>query len=252
MTEERRARLQREWVLCALAAAAARFVPVPLLDDAVRERAVRTAVTRTWSAHDRPDCPEAIDILCNGTRGRLHGVAATAAWLPVRLAISPARKLVRVVTAVRGVGRDLAEVLLLARALDRCLDSGWFATGDPGELRRQAVTVRRAHDRTVHTADLRLLEHALWIALRQVTALRRHATQFARVAVGRATPATTGSPSSTGTPAITAGPGAQQLDQGSQVEEGVRRVESVLDRPDVAGALAVLDRRFDAALGTPA
>ena len=47
-------RLQREWVLCAIAAAASRFIPVPLVDDLVKERAVRTAVSRTWRAHGRP------------------------------------------------------------------------------------------------------------------------------------------------------------------------------------------------------
>jgi len=231
------ARLQREWALCALAAAASRFVPVPLVDDVIAERAVRTAVVRTWRAHGRPDAPEAIDVLVADTRGFWGGLAASAARLPLTLALYPIRKPVRMVRAVRGVGRDLAEVLLLARWLDRCLRAGWFATTDRAELQRQAHLVRRAHEQTVTTADLRVLEHALRSGLRQVGGLRQQATAFARRSFGRDAP----DPLTSAT-----GPDAP-VEPG--VEAGAREVEAALARPDVEGALAGLDRRFDAALG---
>ena len=234
MTQVPSARLPREWALCALAAAASRFVPVPLLDDAIKDRATRTAVARTWHAHGRADSPATIDVLCAGTSGFWTGVGSTVARLPLTLLLYPVRKPVRIVTAVRGVGRDLAEVLLLARAVDRCLTSGWFGTTEPGELRRQAVLVRAAHEQTVASTDLRVLEHGMRAALRRVGGLGRHAREFARVTFGRdaATPAPDeGIPVADGS-----------------VERGVQQVEATLARPDVVGLLADLDRRFDAAL----
>ena len=239
MDELRAARLQREWALCALAAAASRFVPVPLVDDVIAERATRTAVVRTWRAHGRPDAPDAIDVLCADTRGFWGGLAASAARLPVTLALYPIRKPVRMVMAVRGVGRDLAEVLLLARSVDRCLRADWFDTTDQGELRRQAALVRRAHEETVATADLRILEHALRAGLRQVGGLRRQAVVFARHSFGRDAPDPLQQPAT---------------DADADVEQGAAQVQAALDRPDVEGLLARLDRRFDTALGalTPA
>lgn len=232
------ARLQREWALCALAAAAARFVPVPLVDDLIRERAVRTAVARTWRAHGRPDAPEVIDILCDETAGFWHGVGGAALRMPVTLALYPLRKMTKWVTAVRGVSRDLAEVLLLARAVDRCLDAGWLATTDPAELRRQARLLRRAHERTVGSADLRVLEHALVAALRQVGGLRHQAVEFARHVFGRNAP----------DPVAKAAHGTPVEADRPTVAEGATRVQAVLNRPDVTGLLTTLDQRFDNAL----
>jgi hypothetical protein len=232
------ARLQREWALCALAAASARFVPVPLVDDLIRERAVRTAVARTWRAHGRPHAPEVIDILADETGGFWHSVRGAALKLPVTLALFPVRKVMRWVTAVRGVSRDLAEVLLLARGVDRCLDAGWFTTTDQGELQRQARLVRQAHERTVATADLRVLEHALAGALGQMRGLPKQAAGFARHVFGRDAP----------DPVEKVAEGKPVETDRPTVAEGADRVQAVLERPDVTGLLAALDQRFDAAL----
>jgi hypothetical protein len=187
VNEISQARLQREWALCALAAAAARFVPVPLLDDVVRQRAIRTAVARTWKAHGKTSAPDVVGVLCDDTRGVWHGMAVSAAGLPATLVLYPVRKAVRVVTSVRGVGRDLAEVLLLARAVDRCLRAGWFATADGPELLHRAALVRSAHEQVVGTADLRVVEHAFRTALRQVGGLRTQGADFARRTFGKDT-----------------------------------------------------------------
>ncbi len=42
--------LLSQWAVCGIAAAAARFVPVPLLDDVIRQRPLRSVV-RTLRAH---------------------------------------------------------------------------------------------------------------------------------------------------------------------------------------------------------
>lgn len=238
-----RARLQREWVLCAIAAAASRFVPVPIADDLIKTRATRTAVARTWTAHGRRDAPCAIGILADDSTTIWGSLARSAARAPLKLPLYPIRKIVRIVTAVRGVSADLVGVVLLARSVDRCLTAGWFISADDRDLEAQARLVRRAHAQVIGRADLRVLNGAVAVALRQVGGLRGQAQAFAKRAFGRpapdehvATPGTTGSD----VPALTA--------QEAVVEQGVRRVVAVLDRPEIADILADLDRRFDAAL----
>jgi len=238
MTEVSTARLHREWALCSLAAAGSRFVPVPLVDDVIKERALRVAVTRTWRAHGRPDRPDVVDVLCDDAHGFWHEVGGYAARLPVAVVTFPVRKTVRIVTAARGVGRDAAQVLLLARAVDRCLRAGWFCADDDAELRHQARLVRQAHDRTVSSADLHVVEHGLRVALRQVGGWREQSADLARRLSRRSRP---------GGAVVDAGDElAKPVPEG--IEQGAREVEAALERPDVVGVLSALDARFDAAL----
>src|SRR5687768_6501882 len=116
--------LPTTWAVCGIAAAAARFVPVPLLDDVIRRRAARLAVVRTLRAHGREHPSELVEALWEepdatrrGLRGRLRGV-------PTRLLLFPFRKYTAVFGAVRGVPNDVARVVLLARAVDRRLELG--------------------------------------------------------------------------------------------------------------------------------
>lgn len=159
--------------------------------------------------------------------------------LPLTLAMYPWRKVRLVVTAVQGVSGDLLQVLLLARAVDRCLASGWFTGTDHDELVRQAHQVRQAHDLTVHGADLRTLQLALGSAFRQVSGLSQQAHALADRAFGRSTPepddalpVSTTSDEQTGVPLVA----------------GADQVEAVLDQPEMQRILADLDARFDAAL----
>jgi hypothetical protein len=236
MTEQvSRIRLQNEWVLCAIAAAASRFVPLPLADDLIKTRATRTAVARTWAAHGRADCPSAVGILADDSTTLWGGLARSAARLPLRLALYPVRKVARMVTAVRGVSADLVGVVLLARSVDRCLAAGWFTASDARELQAQARVVRRAHDQVIGTADLRVLNAAVATVLRQVGGLRPQAEAFARRVFGR-----TGAQG----PAPVDAPTADE----TQVEQGARQVAAVFDHPEVAEILSTLDQRFDTAL----
>ena len=245
------ARLQREWVLCAIAAAASRFIPVPLLDDVVKERATRTAIARTWQAHGRPPAPRVVATLTGDSTGLIAGLARSAALLPVTLVLYPWRKAVRLVTSVHGVSGDLVGVLLLARSVDRCLASDWFTGSDPAVLEQQARLVRRAHDQAVSGVDLRVIEYAVGAGLRQVKGLSHQAELLARRSFGR---------SKTGPPAgeidATENIGAIGSTEGApvpaEVEAGVREVQAVLARPEIAALLATLDARFDAALSVSA
>ncbi|HEX2805089.1 MAG TPA: hypothetical protein VHN80_02835 [Kineosporiaceae bacterium] len=237
-------RLQQEWVACAIAAAASRFIPVPLLDDLVKERATRTAVSRTWQAHGRPPADPVIRLLAGDSSGGVRGWLRSASRVPLAVMLYPWRKVTRIVTSVHGVTSDLVGVLLLARSVDRCLTAGWFTSSDPETLRQNAQLVRRAHDQAVAGVDLRLLEHSIGMGLRQVSGLQAQAQRYARRAFGR--PAGQGRPGQLADGA--APPPRTQTEAG--VETGVREVEAVLDRPEVTDLLSTLDRRFDTALAS--
>lgn len=239
-----RARLQREWVLCAIAVAAARFVPVPFVDELIKTRATRTAVAHTWTAHRRPEAPTVIGILADDTASFWGGLVRSAARLPFKLIFYPIRKVVRMVTAVRGVSADLVGVVLLARSIDRCLASGWFTSPDPRTLEQQALLVRRAHDQVIGNADLRVLNQAVGSALRQVGGLRTEAEAFARRVFGRG--GTTQDAAQTVPGALSGGTATTA--QEAQVDQGVERIVAVLDRPEITRILAELDQRFDRAL----
>ena len=235
------AQVQREWVLCAIAAAGSRFLPVPLADDLVKDRATRTALARTWRARGLEPAPGVIAVLSGDTTGALTAIRRATARLPLTLALFPFRKTRLLLTAVQGVSGDLLQVLLLARSVDRCLATGWFDVDDDGERLRRAHLIRQAHDSAVHGADLRALQVALGGAWRQVHGLARQARDFARGTFGGRFP-----PARSADLVIDDGeprPGA-----GPPLSTGADRVQEVLRRPDSVRILAELDARFDAAL----
>lgn len=237
------AQVQREWVLCAIAAAGARFLPVPLADDLVKDRATRTALSRTWRARGLEPAPDVVAVLSGDTTGALTAIRRATARLPLTLALFPFRKTRLVLTAVQGVSGDLLQVLLLARSVDRCLASGWFDVDDDGERLRRAHLIRQAHDSAVHGADLQALRLAVGAALRQVHGLTRQARDFARRTFGA------GFSSTRSAELVIAEaeprPGAEE-----PLRTGADRVQEVLHQPDSVRILAELDARFDAALTT--
>lgn len=227
------ARLQREWVLCAIAAAAARFVPVPLLDDAIRDRATKVAVWRTLRAHGRSYPLDAVEPLHAGVTGWGAGVLRAVVVVPTKIVLFPVRKYVAIFGAVKGVPTDVMEVLLLSRAVHRSLAAGRLAGEDPRALRQEAEQIRRAYDDAVAGMDLRLLSGAVSDALSQGRPLTRAAVGYARRFLARKPP-----------PDVDAA-----LHPGGRVEEGAQRVEQALERPEIARLIDDFDSRFDARLG---
>ena len=220
--------LLSQWAVCGIAAAAARFVPVPLLDDVVRERATQVAVVRTLRAHDRDWPSSALEPLWGeagaGRSGRLRRRLRS---LPRRLLLFPVRKYTAVFGAVRGVPNDVMRVVLLARTVDRLLDRGDLH--GPDGLTDQARTVRGAVDRAIDGMDLRMLTAGLADGLSQGRGLTTAAVAFARRRVGRDDPDAVVEPD---------GP----------LAEGAERVTEVLRRPEISQLLERFDSQVDAAL----
>jgi hypothetical protein len=214
--------LVSQWAACGIAAAAARFVPVPLLDDAIRARAVRIAVSRALRAHG-----------LNYPAGRLEplwadqgggGLGRRVAAVGRRVLLFPIRKYVALFGAVRGVPNDVMRVVLLARTVDRRLALGELATPDPDRARE----IRRAVDAALDGMDLRLLTAALADGLSQgrdlTTAAIRYAHHFGDKDAD------------------------PDLDPAGPVGAGAQRITEALERPEVVQLLARFDNQVDTAL----
>ncbi|HEU0100992.1 MAG TPA: hypothetical protein VFR07_01570 [Mycobacteriales bacterium] len=211
--------LVTSWAVCGIAAAAARFVPVPLLDDVIRRRAAQVAVVRTLRAHGRTGSAEPLEALWGEPEGRRKGVVRKVSR---KLLLFPVRKYVAVFGAVRGVPNDVMRVVLLGRAVDRRLQRGELA--DP----EQARALRRAIDTAIAGLDLRLLTAGLADGLSHSRGLSTAAVAYARRRFGKN--------------------GEADLEVDGAVAEGAERVTEVLRRPEVAQLLEQYDAAVDRAL----
>lgn len=219
--------LLREWILCAIAAAAARFVPVPLLDDAIRERATRVAVARTLRAHGRRYPSDAVEPLYgdidSGWRSTLRYVSS----VPRKVVLFPVRKYVAIFGAVRGVPTDVMNVLLLARTVHRCLARGGLLDADDRDaLHDEARRIRLAHLAAIEGVDLQLLRVAVAEGLSHGRGLTGAAVAYARALLERDDE-------------------ERRVTPEQPVVEGAERVEDALRRPEISQLLAELDARFD-------
>lgn len=214
--------LVSQWAACGIAAAAARFVPVPLLDDAIRARAVRIAVSRALRAHGRDYPAGRLEPLWEADGG--GGLGRRIAAVGRRVLLFPIRKYVAVFGAVRGVPNDVMRVVLLARTVDRRLAKGELVTPDT----EQAREIRRAVDAALDGMDLRLLTAALGDGLSQGRDLTTAAIRYARRFGDKDTD--------------------PDLDPSGPVGAGAQRITEALERPEVVQLLDRFDNQVDAAL----
>jgi hypothetical protein len=214
--------LVSQWAACGIAAAAARFVPVPLLDDAIRARAVRIAVSRALRAHGVDYPAGRLEPLWEDEGG--GGFGRRVAALGRRVLLFPVRKYVAVFGAVRGVPNDVMRVVLLARTVDRRLSLGELVTPDVDRARE----IRRAVDAALDGMDLRLLTAALGDGLSQGHDLTVAAVRYARHFGDK-----------------DADP---DLDPAGPVGAGARRITEALERPEVVQLLTRFDAQVDATL----
>jgi hypothetical protein len=221
--------LVTQWAVCGIAAAAARFVPVPMLDDVVRERAVQVAVLRTLRAHDRDYSSDLLEPLWDDGAGHGSGIGRRIRALGMRVLLFPVRKYAAIFGAVRGVPTDVMRVVLLARTVDRRLARGKLADTDPTRLAEQARTIRTAVDRALDGMDLRLLTAALADGLSQGKGLTSAAVVYARRS-------------------FTKPDSVPDTDPAGAVGEGAWRVTEVLRRPEIARLLAEFDAQVDTGL----
>ena len=204
--------------------AACRFVPVPLLDDLLREQITAWMVRSTVPA----SIPKsAVAPLWSSQAGCLGGCLGSLLMLPIQLLLFPIRKIVAVVLGVRWVSRDLAEMLLLARVLDHALAVGLIDQArDAGEQVRQSREIRTAFDVALQATDTSFLSALIGTALGPIRGLVGAALRTLRQL--RRTRAEEPSPE-----------GADK----AVIEGSVSRIESMLAQPEVKRFLAEFDAR---------
>ncbi|MBT0770393.1 hypothetical protein KIH74_15730 [Kineosporia sp. J2-2] len=222
-------------VVCGIAVAAARFVPVPLLDDAIRLRATQVAVVRTLRAGQRTYPSKRVAPLYEGADGGVfHDAMKYLRSVPRRVVLFPVRKYVAIFGAVKGVPTDVMKVVLLSRVLHRSLVQNRLPEDDEEAAReQQALRIRQAYDEAFKGMDLRLLSAAIADGLSQGRRLTPAAVKFARSTFGK--------------------PDDQkvtdaELRPDGAVGESAERVEEALDRPEIQLILERFDEEFERVL----
>lgn len=233
--------LQRDLVLLALVAAAARFVPVPLLDDVVKTQANKGAVSRTVT-----ESGAGLNVSLMGPLYDTGSIIGFLVSLPLKVVLYPLRKIVSVISAVHGVPTDLLETFLLGRSLFRALNSGAaFSAHDHREqptkkaMKKEAKRVRSAFDKAFKGTNFKVVSSGLGDALSQVKNLGALVTDLAaQVMPTREEP----------TSAIDDEGSLADRVHDDDVAESLEDVEEVLSRAEVIKELEAFDARFDEAL----
>ncbi len=220
------------WV-AALLSAAARFAPLPFLDDLIIGRIQRHLVTQALARHGRSYDRRKVAALYEDPEGCLEGCLTWLVKLPLALILFPIRKLWGIVQAVRGFSKDVVDTLLLARCIDRSLARGLLADGSQERwLTSQATIVRRAHFLALGATDLQLLKSSLSQVLSR-SGLPRQAQRLLRRV--RRQDRDVNSPE-----ALAA--------QAPELAAGVAELNQVLAQPELVALFVAFDERFDAAL----
>lgn len=219
--------LLSSWAVCGIAAAAARFLPVPLLDEVVRERATQVAVVRTVRASGRDVPSDLLAPLWGEPEGGRGGLRRRLRRLPARLLLFPLRKYRAVFGAVRGVPTDVMRVVLLARTVER--RTGLGELRDTDRIPDEARALRRAVDEAIDGMDLRLLVAALSDVLSQTRGLTTSAVGYARRRFTRSDP-------------------EAAVEPDAPLAEGAQKVTEVLRRPEIASLLDRFDAQVDVSL----
>jgi hypothetical protein len=218
-------------LVCGLLASAARFVPVPLLDDVLRQKALQLLVSQTLEAHGRTYKSKLVAPLYGDDQGCFYGCLVWLVLLPIKLIIYPVRKLLAWILVAKNLARDLSEAVLLGRTLDRCLTAGELSDHDPARLRMDAELIRSAFANALAGTDIRLLRGTLTNVLRSVSGLPRaalHALRGLRARSENADPMG----------------GLGSADR-AKMDEGAARIEKALETDEMRAFLERFDQTFD-------
>ncbi|GAA5505834.1 hypothetical protein [Novipirellula caenicola] len=217
--------LTHQWVVAGLVSSTARFIPIPFVDDLVRDQCRRFVVSRTLAAHDRSDLLGELKPYYSNNGGCLPGCLGLLAKAPLKLLLFPLRKIVAMVTSIRGVPLEIMRTVLLGRTLDRYLKRDDMTLNS--EL---AARMRLAFEETFAHMDFRVLHAAMIDALASVSGWKSAAIAVATRVAGKEEVEET------------------EMQSNPKVDDGAERLEEVLDRPETLELFSEFDRRFDAAM----
>lgn len=213
--------LTHQWVVAGIVSASSRFIPVPFVDDLVRDRCRRFAVSRTLAAHGREELLEGVTPYFDSDGGVFKGCLGSVARLPLKLLLFPIRKIVALATSIRGVPLEVMRTVLLGRTLDRYLRSGKFNESHTAEM-------RTAFEQSFQRMDFHVIRAAIADAMSGISGWKSSATQSAKEVAAK--------PERT----------EKAMNAEPAVQRSADKVQEVLDRPDTLELFAEFDTRFDA------
>ena len=217
-------------ITCAILASAARLVPVPFIDDILRERITQVVVKQTLAAHRRSYSSSRLKAIWSDSGGCASGCLLTLFKAPLTLITYPFRKVWTWIMAVRYLSRDLTTMILLGRALDSSLRLGRLELGDG--LEAEAAMWNQAFDNAVGGMDTRVLTSGLATGISQVKGLGRAAVRTLRSLWRKKQK---GDVTEVEVP-----------DSEKQVlDDGAQSVQAVLEKPEVIAMLEKFDARFE-------
>jgi len=214
--------LQHQWVIAGVVASAARFVPIPFFDDAIRTQCRRFVVARTLAASGSSLSTASLKPLYGESGGLVATSLRAIARAPLKLILFPVRKIVLIATSIHGVPMEIMKTVLLGRTLRRQLASG---TIDPGRAKAMRLALEDAFARM----DFHTLRAAITDSLRGARSWKASAIASARSLSRRPLASEEAMPAD------------------DQIELTATRVQKVLDRPETAKLFEEFDRRFDQA-----
>ena len=144
-------------VTCALLIAAARFVPIPLVDEMLAARVRRYLIGRLLGLEGRKYPTTTVAPLYGETGGCLDACLTIAVKVPLAILLFPIRKIIAIATAVRDFAKDTSHTILLGRCVSRVLKRGLLvaepAADAPQRLHATASIVRASFERTLEASD---------------------------------------------------------------------------------------------------
>lgn len=213
----------------ALLFAAGRFVPVPLLDDIVREQVALYAVTKAVEGHARSVPRAHLAPLAAPADGCFAGCLGTILMLPIKLILFPIRKVLSVFFAVRNVSRDIVEIVLLTRLVDRAIERGEIDAARSAEAQRaESLLLRQALDAALKGTNVEILSATLRAVLGPIRGIILSGLAVLRTMrrQGQDAPPPTD----------------------PTLLESTSRLERAFDRPEVRALIESLDQKVDTEL----
>jgi hypothetical protein len=228
---ERDPEIVRTRVTCALLYFAARQVPVPLLDDVLRTQVAAYMVKHTVRKAGLSVPSEQLAPLFEKDE---HWAVGCLWWmfkLPLKLLLFPIRKVTNLLFAVRHLGKDFAEILLLGEVIDRAVVDGDLkaegAATEEAQLARSR-RYRRAFDRALAETDTTLLWGLVGVAIGPVRGLLAAGARPLRY--------------------LWHGNGEEAVGASPDMDAKASAIEKLLLQPEVQRFLADFDRRLERAL----
>lgn len=213
----------------ALLFAAGRFVPLPLLDDIVREQVALYAVTKAVEGNGKSVPRAHLVPLASPSDGCFSGCLGMALLLPLKIILFPIRKVLAIVFAARGLTRDIVEIVLLCRLVDRAIERGEIDGARSSESQRaESLLLRQALDAALKGTNLEILSATLRAVLGPLRGVMLAGLSALRIMRRQ-------------------GEGAAPASD-EALSEGTSRLERAFDRPEVRALIESLDAKVDTEL----